>query len=912
MRMKKIPSRPGLSHRGVCTLFRAWFFLSLTLPLLAGNVHVKQLRCEYLVSPLGLEITEPRLSWVLQSSDRGQVQTACQVLVASSAEFLKQNRGDLWDSGKVPSEQTTHVPYVGKPLGSRQSCFWKVRVWDRDDKPSGYSDTASWEMGLLNPADWQAQWIAQSTDVEGTTAPLFRREVNLHGKIRRARAYLCGLGYQELRINGSKVGDHLLDPGYTRYDKRMLYVTHDVTHLLKTGPNAIGVMLGNGWFNVQARTAWDFNKAPWRATPRMLLSLQIEFEDDRVITVGSDADWKASTGPIVFNSIYGGETHDARLEQPGWDQPGFNDSAWKPAQRVEAPDGKLVAQTMPSIKAGRVLSPVNVSEPKPGVYVFDFGENIAGFADLKLRGPAGTKVTMKYGERLTQDGLVDQQEIARHVLRFDTNQQFQTDTYILKGDGLERWQPRFVYHGFQYIEVTGLPARPARDSLRAVFIHSAVPVAGRFVCSNPLLNRIWQAANRAYLSNLQSIPTDCPHREKNGWTGDAHIAAEMAIFNYMPAPVYSKWIDDLADEQRPSGELPGIVPTAGWGYKWGNGPAWDSAFLLIPHYLHEYYEDTRILRDHFEGMKRYVDYLTTRATNGIVTIGLGDWAPFKTKTPVGVTSTGYYYRDALIVSRAASLLGRDDDARHYAGLAGEIKAAFNRDFYQSSSGSYANSSQTALSCALYQGLVETENRARVVKNLIRAVEDNDGHIDTGILGAKYLLNVLSDNGRTDVAYRIASQRDLPGWGWWIEQGATTLWEQWDGRASRNHIMFGDISAWFYKALAGINPDPAFPGFKHIFITPNPVGDLTFARAEHDSIRGRIVSDWKSSKGQFRLRVVIPPGATATVSVPARHAASVREGRGPATKARGVTFMHHENGRAVYEVKSGEYAFASEL
>ena len=886
--------------------------LALTLPALA-SLSPERLRCEYLVNPLGIDTPQPRLSWVLESKQRGEKQTAYQILVASQEALLKSGTGDLWDTGTVTSDQTVQVVYAGKALPSSQRCYWKVRVWDKDGKTSAYSRPACWEMGLLSPQDWQGQWIAPTTDIDSLPAPLLRRSFTLDGRIAQARAYICGLGYYELHINGKKIGDHLLDPGYTRFDRRALYVTYDVTEALRRGKNAVGVILGNGWYNVQTKAVWDFHKAPWRAAPKLLMQVRVEYADGRVETIGTDSRWATSTGPITFDSIYGGETYDARAEKPGWDTADYDDTGWAMARVVPPPGGKLTAQLMPPIKADKTLKPAKLTEPQPGVFVFDMGQNMAGFAELHLRAPAGTKVVMKYGERLGKDGMLERADIAQHVVKVDTNQQFQTDTYISDGSSsITHHASRFTYHGFQYVEVTGFPGKPALDTLSGVFIHSAIPVAGEFECSNPLLNKIWQAGRWAYLSNLQSIPTDCPHREKNGWTGDAHLAAEQGLLNYAPAAVYTKWINDLGDEQRPSGELPGIVPTGGWGYKWGNGPAWDSSFLLIPFYLYQYCGDTRVLCDHYEGMKRYVDYLTSKAKNGIVDIGLNDWAPYKTSTPADITSTAYYYRDIQIVALTAGLMGNDADASKYKDLAASIQKAFNAKFYHADTGLYGNGSQTSLSCALYQGLVEPENKARVLSNLVAAVEKTNGHIDTGILGAKYLLNALLENGRADVAYRMASQKDLPSWGWWIEQGATTLWEQWNGTESRNHIMFGDISAWFYKALAGINPDPAAPAFKHFVIKPNVVGGLTSAEACYDSVRGRIVSDWEIEHGRFKLTVKVPANATATVWVPTSDPSSVIEGGRPAMKAEGVKDSRVEAGRAVFEIGSGTYHFIAPL
>jgi alpha-L-rhamnosidase len=575
---------------------------------------------------------------------------------------------------------------------------------------------------------------------------------------------------------------------------------------------------------------------------------------------------------------------------------------------VTPPGGELAAQTMPPIKVDRILAPQKVSEARPGVYVYDFGQNLAGFAQLKISGPAGTKMTMKYGERLTPDGLVDQAIIAYHVKRMDAKQQFQTDNYILSGKGVETWHSRFDYDGFQYVEVTGAPGKLGPENLTACFIHSAIPPAGEFDCSNPLINRIWAAGRWSYLSNLQGIPTDCPHREKNGWTGDAHLAAEQGLFNYASAPVYANWINDLCDEQRPNGELPGIVPTSGWGY--GVGPAWDSALLLIPYYLYVYEGDTRALTSHYEHLRRYVDFCTGKTHEGILDWGLNDWAPAKTETPCDITSTAYYYRDILVLAQAARLAGNPTEARNYEQLAGKVKEEFNRKFFHADAESYGNGSQTSLSCALYQGLTQPKDRAAVLSNLVANVEARDNHIDTGILGAKYLLTALTDNGRADVAWKIATQRTAPSWGAWISQGATTLWEQWNGGDSRNHIMYGDILAWFYKTLAGINPDPDAPGFKHFILRPHILGDLTRVRAYHDCPFGRIEANWRLEGGRLLFDATIPPNTTATVILPCADPAAVRESGHAVTPAMpGIKAVSADNGSTVVEAESGAYHFS---
>lgn len=1046
-----------------------------------AGVTVERLRCEYLTDPLGIDTPRPRLSWVIRSDRRGEVQTAWQVLVASSEEKLRTGTGDLWDSGRVESSQTAHVVYDGVPLQSRQQCFWKVRVWGRDGVASPFSPTATWEMGLLKPEDWTGQWIGTgrailpvtsltgsqwigppeddgttapgtegaagahnyrreiaipgdrnpqsarlritahgpavifwngeevgrtegrwdeplsldlldrlrtggnwlAVSVAGTTAgaalaanfeavfdsggilkvisnrewqvsrcrsegwqtgaaggvnwrparevkrwgeapwtpgpepdaranaapaPMLRRVFSLDGPVRRARLSICGLGYAEVSLNGRKVGDHVLDPAYTDYAKRLLYVTHDVTEYLKTGKNALGVTLGTGWYDVHTLAVWNFDAAPWRHSPRMILRMDVELEDGRRVSVASDGEWKHATGPTVFDSIYEGETYDARREKPGWDTAGYDDSGWEPVRVLEAPKGALRAQMLPPMRVTETLKPVRVTEPRPGVYVYDLGVNIAGFPRLTIEGPAGTTVTMKCGERLNADGTVDQREIAVYTVERDPRQRLQTSVYTLKGEGREVWEPRFHYAGFQYVEVTGAPGPLTLDNLEGRVVHTDLERVGRFECSNALLNRIHEAAVRAYLGNLHGIPTDCPTREKNGWTGDAHIAAELGIYNFDGSAFYTKWLNDLADAQRPDGDLPGIVPSSGWGYGIGIGPAWDSAFLHIPWDLYRYYGDVRILETHFDGMRRYVDFLTSRAENGIVSYGLGDWVPFDTQTSPALTSTSYYYRDAVIVSEVAKILGKEEEARRYQELAGRIRKAFNARFFHEETGLYDNGSQTALSCALYQGLVEPEHVARVVENLVEAVAKRDYHIDTGLLGSKYLLNVLLDHGRADVAYRVASQKTLPGWGWWIEQGATTLWEQWKGTDSRNHVMFGDIGAWFYKALAGIRVEE--PGFREFIIRPRIVDGLTSASAEYQSIAGLIVSAWSVEGDTLTLRVRVPANTRARVYVPASDGAEVREGGRPAGEAEGVRPAGREADCAVFEVGSGEYEFTA--
>ena len=517
---------------------------------------------------------------------------------------------------------------------------------------------------------------------------------------------------------------------------------------------------------------------------------------------------------------------------PGWNAPGYDDSSWAAAEVVAGPKGALRAQMLPPPKSWKPSRPVSIAEPKPGVFIVDMGQNIAGWAQLKVAGPAGTRVVMRYGERLDPQGLLDTGTIDMHV----HSGPFQIGIYILKGKGEEVWEPRFTYYGFRYVEVSGFPGKPTLENFRGRIVHTAFHDAGSFACSNELLNKIQLLTLRSYRGNfVDGYPTDCPHREKNGWTGDAHLAAEQAMYNFDNTAGYEKWMNDFKDEQRPDGNLPGIVPTSGWGYQWGNGPAWDSAYVLIPWYLYEYCGDTRVLAEHYDGMRRYVDFMTAKAKDHLVSHGLGDWVPANTETPTVVTSSGYYYVDARIVAKAAAMLGKTDDAKKYNALADAIRRSFNKTLYKGD-GVYANGSQTALSCAVYQGLVEPKEKDRVMAELAANVKRCNDHLDTGILGAKYLFHALSDNGQHDLAYRIATQTTPPSYGDWIRRGATTLWEDWGDGASRNHIMFGDISAWFYETLGGINVDPRQPGVQ---------------AHHHSTAAGR-----RSEMGQGRTRIVV--------------------------------------------------------
>jgi alpha-L-rhamnosidase len=732
---------------------------------------------------------------------------------------------------------------------------------------SSWSKPQVWEMGLLTPEDWRkSEWIGVKGYEFGNAAPHLRREFKSSGKVTRARMYVSGLGYAEMSLNGTKLGGPIeREPGYTNYDKRQLYVTYDLTSLIKSGANAVGAILGTGWYDVHDRATWRFEKAPWRGRPRMKLLLEIDYDDNRHETIISDNSWRITSGPILTDGIYTGETYDARLEMPGWDKPGYNDGAWRQALYPPIPFGALTSRPCPPVAITQTIKPISITEPAKGVYVVDFGQNFAGHTRLKLtKAPAGTKVTMKYSEKLDPKGMIERSEIEKFMTKETPVQPFQTDTYIAKGGQSEAWEERFSYEGFRYMEVTGFPGKPTVENFEGRFAHTDLESAGEFSCSNDLLNKIQRATRFAYLSNAQSIPTDCPQREKNGWTGDAHLAAEAGLMNFKSASFYTKWLDDFADDQQKDGRFSLIIPSGGWGAG-ACHPSWDSAFGIIANDMLAYQGDTRLITKHYDHLKRYVDYLYAQTKDNVVPFeSLGDWLPWQTETSSQLTSTVMLFLDAQIVAKTARMKGLIADAAQFDEIANQVRIALNRDFYKPAG--FTTMTQTALSLGVYFDIVPAEQKGKAFDALVANVE-RQGHIDTGIIGAKYILRALSENGRTDLAYKIVARKEQPGWGWWIEQGATTLWEDWKGESSLNHIMFGDVSNWFYQWIGGIGLDPAAPGFKHILIRPQPVGDLKWAKAVVLSPYGSISSSWKGDAQSFHLDIEIPPNTTATVVMP---------------------------------------------
>ncbi|MES2378807.1 MAG: glycoside hydrolase family 78 protein [Bacteroidota bacterium] len=833
---------------------------------------IDDLKTDYLVNPLGIDAVHPRLSWLMNAGNRGARQTGYQILVGTDSAALAKGVAPIWKTAKVLSD-ANRVVYGGKVLQPYTKYYWRVSVWDETGKAT-LSPIASFETGLIDKSNWKGTFISDNRGPEVRPAPYFRNVFSLGKKVKSARAYIAVSGLYELYINGEKIGNHRLDPMYTRFDRRTLYVTHDVTKQLQAGKNAVGVILGNGWYNMQSTAVWDFHKAPWRNRPTFCLDLRVTYTDGTVETITSDRSWKSSSSPIIFNSIYTAEHYDARLEQPGWNTTNFTETrAWRTVIIRPAPSANIVSQAMQPIRAIETIPTADMKKLDDSTYLFNIGRTIAGVSKITVSGEAGTVIRLKHTEKLGKNGYGDMSNIDVHYRPTDKSDPFQTDIFILSGKGEETFMPRFNYKGFQYVEVTSnKPIRLTKESLTAYFMHSDVATMGKINSSNETLNKIWFACNNSYLSNLYGYPTDCPQREKNGWTGDAHIASETGLYGFDGVTIYEKWMADHRDEQQPNGVLSSIIPSDGWGYEWGNGPDWTSTVAIIPWNLYQFYGDSKTLNDNYDAIKRYVNHIDELYPSGITTWGLGDWVPVKSKSPVEFVSSIYYFTDVNILAKAAKLFGRTADEKKYTALALKIKNALNAKYLNTTTGIYDKGYQTELSMPLYWGLVPENLKAKVAANLAERVKQDNNHLDAGILGAKAILGALSDNGYADVAYSIASQETFPSWGWWIKNGATTLYENWDVFAksdlSLNHIMFGEINAWYYKGIAGIRIDPAHPGFKNIWLEPNFVTGLDHFEAEHTSPYGKIVSNWKRDGDVVKYSVTVPANSTATVVLPA--------------------------------------------
>jgi alpha-L-rhamnosidase len=883
---------------------------------------VADLRCEYLVNPMGIDVTTPRLSWILESGRRSCMQNAYQVLVASSAETLQHNKGDLWNSGKVKSDQSNQIVYKGKPLKSRMLCYWKVRVWDNSGHVSDFSEPAAWTMGLLKSDDWQAKWIGYDAappavyneakppkeDLVLPPPPYLRKSFLVNKPVKRAVVYASALGLYELHINGKRVGKDYFTPGWTDYTKRVYYQTYDVTDMLTPSGNAIGAILADGWY--AGYIGFGKKREHYGSEPRLLVQLEIEYTDGTRQVVATDKSWKAAYGPIFEADFLMGETYDSRREMMDWCSYWFNDVSW---DNVAVKDKiNAMIQAYPGVTVQKVLQidAKKIAEPNKGSFVFDMGQNFAGWVRLKANGQAGTKIVLRFAEMLNPDGTIYTKNLRAARC---------TDTYILKGSGEETWEPQFTYHGFRYVEVTGYPGEPALDAITGVVVQSNTPRVGFFECSNPMVNQLYKNIVWGQRSNFIEVPTDCPQRdERLGWTGDAEIFIRTATYNMDVSAFFTKWLVDLEDAQSPQGAFPDVAPRK---VAMGDGTAaWGDAGVICPWTIYKVYDDKRVIDKHFESMKKWIDYLRANSKDLLrPNKGYGDWVSIASDTPKDVIATAYFAYSTRLLSKMAAAIGRGNEAKEYEELFGRIRNAFNKA-YVSEDGRIKGDTQTCYLLGLYFDLLPADKRRLAADHLVERIKAKNWHLSTGFVGLSYLLPTLTETGHLDVAYRLLENDTFPSWGYSIKNGATTIWERWDGWTkekgfqdpgmnSFNHYAFGSVGRWLFNTVGGIDTDG--PGYKTIIIHPQP-GNMTSTKASYDSINGNIISDWQLKGNTFTLNVTVPANTTATVYIPADSVKNITESGKPATKAEGVRFQQIKQGTAVFIIGSGQYQFVSQM
>lgn len=834
------------------------------------RVKIVGLRCEYAEEPLAIDGDSVRFTWRYESDEpvASFRQHKVEVRIATDEASLADEESCVATSGRVRGGQMIVLPTDSLDAESRYC--WQVRGYNALGVETMVSPVAWFSTAKLHGKAWSAKWITDSYDRNYEPVPMFRKRFRLSGNVERASLYISAAGYYDAAINGSRVSDDWLDPGYTHYDKRNLYQVHDVTSLVHDGDNVITATLGNGFYNEYTGMAvWQFESARWRNRPRMICELHVLYSDGRRQKVVSNSTWRTTTGEVRGNVIYAGDIIDARCAVEGWNDPAMDDSSYPAAVVCEAPSPLLAAQQMPPIRESETCEPVSVRRISDREYVFSFARNMTGVCTLRVRGEKGTRIEMEHGELLRDDGTVEMHNIDFHSHPVG-DYSLQRDIFYLRGDGrMESFTPRFHYNGFQYVTVTAdRPIELDRSSLTAHFLHTDVQSVGDFRSSNELLNSLWQAVRRSYLCNLQGIPTDCPHREKNGWTADAHVSIDIGLANYDGITVYEKWIDDMIDNQREDGSISGIIPSAGWGYDDWIGPVWDAAMFIIPDALYNYYGDVRAIEKIYPVAERYLEYLAGRENeDGTVTYGLGDWCFYKTQTPSDFTTTCFYYYDQKLMARFAALTGRDGSK--YEAKAEALRELINTKYLDSETGIYSIGRVTAQAVPLALGIVPAGMEAKVAARLNDVVVEDGYTCDFGLLGSRYALRMLVKYGYVETAYKLATQTRRPSWGNWIVEGFTTPLETWALRenfsdSSANHVFFGDIAAWMQSDIAGINYDEQKPGFENIIIRPHFPAEMEWAEASYHSVRGVVRSVWHRSRNHIILEVTIPLNTTATI------------------------------------------------
>lgn len=914
------------------------FLISSCHEINISSFSISELKCSGLVNPEGVDQL-PDFSWNISSTIRGEEQTAYQIIVGSSVNELSENKGDIWDSGKTISKVSSWIRFAGQKLEPGKRYFWKVRVWDRNDRPSDWSKRAEFLTGLFERQDWSnAEWIGYeeisdslllvpgvhgSGDNLGniakhrTTIPLFRKEFKLPKKISHAYVFVSGLGQYELYINGSKTGDRFLSPGWTDYRKTCLYNTFDVTDKLTTGSNVIGTIVGNGFYNI--------NRERYRklvvafGAPTMILKLSVIYTDGSSQTIVSDGSWKTYPSPLTFSSIYGGEDYDARLEQTGWATPGFSDSGWNRALKVRGPEGVLRPEKDYPVTIAEKIKCKRIFITKDSIYTCDFGQNASGIIRFTVSGKKGQTLRLIPGELLDEDSLVTQKATGEPYYF----------TYTLKGNDPETWMPRFTYYGFRYARINGaVPAGypnpsglPVITDIELLHTRNSSPSVGTFKCSNELFNAIYTLIDWSIKSNMASVATDCPHREKLGWLEQTHLMGNSIKFCYDIHNLYSKVIDDMIEAQLPDGLVPDIAPEyVPFVDGFRDSPEWGSACVILPWDMYEWYGDTNAVRKAYPMMKKYVDYLKDHSRDLILSHGLGDWYDLGPKfpgeaqlTPKAVTATSIWFYDAKLLGKMAALTGMNEDAGYYSGLAEEIRKAFNKKFLDPITKVYSTGSQTAYAMPLFFGMADDTLRSRIVGNLIRTVNENNKALTAGDIGYRYLLRVLEEEGKSQLIYEMNSKTDVPGYGYQLSKGATSLTESWAALkyVSNNHMMLGHLMEWFYGGPGGIRQAPGSTGYENLLIQPSIVGDLRWAETTYNSIHGKIAVSWEIEAGKLSMNVLIPVGCNAIVSIPQADPSLITENNIRLNDSKDVRDIASSEGTTRCRISSGEYSFKTE-
>ena len=898
-----------------------------TQSLALNDVTIDNLRCEMLVNPKGIDVTQPRFSWQMNGQQRALKQIAYQIIVASSPKKLSNNEGDVWNSGKVLSDQSVLVEFNGKTLTSRQECFWKVKVWTNKGE-NEWTQPASFTTGLLKASDWKAKWIGLDkafawdsvSQFARLSARYFRKELSTSKTIKRATVYISGLGLYELYINGQKIGDQVLAPAPTDYSKTILYNTFDVTQNLKAGKNAIAAVLGNGRFFTMRQ---NYKPQKWHnfGFPKMMLQLEVEYTDGSKQIISSDATWKVTAdGPIRTNNEYDGEEYDATKELHGWNEAGYDDSQWLPVQLVKSPGGIVKAQMNESMKVMQRIQPVSIKPVSSEKYILDMGQNMAGWIKMQVQGRKGDKVKLRFAESLQPNG-----ELYTANLR-DARV---TDIYTLKGEGKETWRPVFVYHGFRYVEVTGYPGTPSINDFEAEVVYDDIPGIGSLQTSNEIINQIHRNAYWGINSNYKGMPIDCPQRnERQPWLGDRTMGAYGESFLFDNSKLYAKWLNDIHDAQRAEGNIPDVAPNFWYYYK--DNMTWPGAYLTIANMLYQQFGDKRPIITHYASMKKWLNYMRSKYLKDYIMTkdSYGDWCvpPESPElihskdssriTDPKVIATAYYYYFLNMMQKFATISNNKADINGFAADAAKVKQSFNKKFYNSVKGQYSNNTVTANILALAFNMVPGGDNEKVFKNIAdKILSENKGHISTGVIGTQWLMRWLTKYNRADIAFKLASNDSYPSWGYMAKNGATTIWELWNGNTadpkmnSQNHVMLlGDLLIWLYEDLAGIHSDPKEIAFKKVIMKPSLGVDLNYVNASYQSPYGTIRSQWKKENGQLNWNVSVPGNATAVVYIPAKENIEVKENGKAITSSEGVKFLRIENGNVVLEVGSGDYSF----